>query len=72
MVLRGGQATATVPLSERNVVMPKGYRHLTCTERCRIEAAKGSGLSRGEIARHPNHDRSTIHQEIERNGGGRS
>jgi len=51
--------------------MPKGYRHLTYTERCRIEAPKGSGFSRGEIARHPGRDRSTIHRELGRNGGGR-
>jgi len=51
--------------------MPKGYRHPTCAERCRIEASKGSGFSRGEIARHPGRDRSTIHREIGRNGGGR-
>jgi len=71
MVLRCGQATATVPLCEEGAGHAQGYRHPTCAERCRIEAPKGSGFSRGEIARHPGRDRSTIHREIGRNGGGR-
>ena len=51
--------------------MPKGYRHLTCDERCQIHALKKSGLSVPAIAAQLGRDRSTIHREIRRSSGGR-
>ncbi len=49
--------------------MPKGYRHLTYEERCRIPALKGSGRSNGEIARQLGRDPTTVGRETRRNGG---
>ena len=51
--------------------MPKGYRHLTYEERCRISALKGSGRSNDEIARQLGRDPSSISRGFRRNGAAR-
>ena len=49
--------------------MPKGCRHLTHEERCRISALKGSGRSNGGFARRLGRDPATVGRKVRRNGG---
>ncbi len=51
--------------------MPKGYRNLTCGERCRTCALRKIGRSNGEIAAQLGRDRTTVCSEIRRNRGER-
>jgi len=49
--------------------MPEGHRHLTCEQRCQIEAFLQTDLTQAAIARALKVDRSTISRELRRNGG---
>ena len=49
--------------------MPKGCRHLTCEERCRISALKGSGRPNGGTARRPGRGPAAAGRGIRRSGG---
>ena len=49
--------------------MPEGYHHLTCLERCQIEALRKVGTSSAAIAERLGYDRSTVCREIKRNAG---
>lgn len=51
--------------------MAKGYRQLTCAERCQIHALKARGDSNTLIARQLGRDRRTIDREVKRNSGKR-
>lgn len=51
--------------------MPKGYHHLTYTERCQLYTLKKRGDSVLEIAKFLQVDRSTIYRELQRNRGKR-
>jgi transposase, IS30 family len=49
--------------------MPKGYHHLTYSERCQIYALRGRGDSQSSIAKALSVHRSTICRELKRNTG---
>jgi IS30 family transposase len=51
--------------------MPEGYHHLTCDQRCQIDALRGSGQKPSAIARQLCVHRSTVYRELKRNVGQR-
>ncbi len=51
--------------------MAKGYRPLTCGERCQSHALRKSGISDAAIARQLGRDRTTVWREVRRNSGKR-